>query len=113
MDSFGVRLSQGVRCLQPLGFRESLDLWKDAAVVMTDSGGLKEKTTALGIPRIPIRENRERPITLTRRTDILAGTQPESILAAYRFILEKSEKGQIPPKWDARAAERIWCIIRF
>lgn len=112
IDKFNIRLSKDVVQLPPLGFRESLFLWKDAALVMTDSGGLQEETTALGVPCITLRENTERPITIEMGTNVLAGNKKESIIAAYRTSLEKRGKEfSVPPKWDGRAAERILNIL--
>lgn len=84
-------------------------LWKDAAVVMTDSGGLQEETTAMGVPCITLRDNTERPITIEMGTNMLAGNKTESILDAYRKTVEKkqSHNSLVPPKWDGRAAVRI------
>jgi UDP-N-acetylglucosamine 2-epimerase (non-hydrolysing) len=64
MVQFQIKLSENIKMMPPLGFKESLFLWKDAKVVLTDSGGLQEETTALGIPCVTIRENTERPITV-------------------------------------------------
>jgi UDP-N-acetylglucosamine 2-epimerase (non-hydrolysing) len=111
MAQFGIRLSDRIHTLAPLGFRESLFLWKDAEVVLTDSGGLQEETTALGIPCATIRENTERPITITMGSNVLAGTRPEAILKAYRTARQKGRSGTVPPFWDGRAAERIWEIL--
>jgi UDP-N-acetylglucosamine 2-epimerase (non-hydrolysing) len=108
MAQFGIRLSDRIHTLPPLGFRESLFLWKDAEVVLTDSGGLQEETTALGIPCVTLRENTERPITITMGSNVLAGTRPEAILKAYRTARQKGRSGTVPPYWDGRAAERIW-----
>lgn len=93
------------------GFKESLFLWKDAEVVLTDSGGLQEETTALRIPCVTILENTERPITVEMGTNVLAGTSTEGILKAYRQRLEKIEQASIPEKWDGKAAERIVQIL--
>ena len=111
MDEFKIKLNKGVHILDPLGFRESLFLWKDAVMVMTDSGGLQEETTALGVPCITIRENTERPITIEMGTNILAGNKKEDILRCYREILSNPKKGKIPPLWDGKAAERIIDIL--
>ena len=111
IDYFNINFSENVILLPPLGFRESLLLWKDARAVMTDSGGLQEETTALGVPCITIRENTERPITLTSGTNILAGTKKEGILSAYQSIPERTVNYSAPPKWDGRAAERIWSVL--
>ena len=112
MDEFNIELSGNISLLPPLGFKESLFLWKDSKVVMTDSGGLQEETTALGVPCVTIRENTERPITIEMGTNVLAGTKKESILSAYRESINKKGKEYVvPPKWDGRAAERIWRVI--
>jgi UDP-N-acetylglucosamine 2-epimerase (non-hydrolysing) len=74
MEQFDIKLSNNIFLLPPLGFKESLLLWKDSTVVMTDSGGLQEETTALGVPCVTLRENTERPITIEMGTNILAGT---------------------------------------
>ena len=75
IDKFDIRLSKEIVQFSPLGFKESLYLWKDAALVMTDSGGLQEETTALGVPCMTLRENTERPITIEMGTNVLAGTK--------------------------------------
>jgi len=111
METFDIRLSRNIHLLPPLGFRESLFLWKDAEVVLTDSGGLQEETTALGVPCITLRENTERPITIELGTNLLAGTRRDSILSAYRAARDRGRKTSSPPYWDGRAAERIWEII--
>jgi len=108
MEQFGIKFSDNIRMLPPLGFKESLFLWKDAKVVLTDSGGLQEETTALGIPCVTIRENTERPITVELGTNVLAGTTKEGILKAYRECFAKAKTAFIPPLWDGKSAERIW-----
>jgi UDP-N-acetylglucosamine 2-epimerase (non-hydrolysing) len=111
MAQFGIRLSKQIHTLPPLGFRESLFLWKNAALVLTDSGGLQEETTALRIPCVTIRENTERPITVSMGSNILAGTSPKAILDAYRTARQRGKSGTVPPYWDGKAAERIWNIL--
>ncbi|MCL5883932.1 MAG: UDP-N-acetylglucosamine 2-epimerase (non-hydrolyzing) [Deltaproteobacteria bacterium] len=111
MEEFGLRMSERVHLLPPLGFRESLFLWKDAEVVLTDSGGLQEETTALGIPCVTIRENTERPITVEMGTNVLAGTSKTGILDAYRQSLAKRESASVPSLWDGMASDRIWEIL--
>jgi len=113
MEQFNITLSENIHLLSPLGFKEALFLWKDAALVMTDSGGLQEETTALGVPCVTMRENTERPITIKMGTNVLAGNRKESILKAYRkSIKEKGKKYNVPPKWDGKAAERIWKVLK-
>jgi len=112
MDEFNIHLSDNISFFSPLSFKESLFLWKDAKVVLTDSGGLQEETTALGIPCVTIRENTERPITIKMGTNILAGTKKESILKAFEeAITRPKDQFKVPPKWDGKAAERIWKIL--
>lgn len=111
MDSFGITLSEKVTLLPPLGYRDALYLWKDAEAVLTDSGGLQEETTALGVPCVTIRENTERPITVDMGTNVLAGTSTEAILAAYPESLAKRGRAKVPPLWDGRASERIWQVL--
>ena len=101
-------MSSNIIQLPPLSFKESLYLWKDAVMVMTDSGGLQEETTALGVPCITLRENTERPITVELGTNMLGGTTKDSILEACRRTVSKPKINSVPPKWDGRASERIW-----
>lgn len=89
-----------------------LKLWKDASLVLTDSGGLQEETTALGVPCFTIRENTERPVTIEEGTNILVGTTKDGILGAYEvFKNGGAKKGRIPELWDGKAAERIVHIL--
>lgn len=112
MKQFDMKLSKNVVLLSPLGFKESLFLWKDAAVVLTDSGGLQEETTALGVPCVTLRENTERPITIEMGTNVLGGTKKGSILKAYQESMARDRtKCAVPPKWDGKAAERIWKVL--
>jgi UDP-N-acetylglucosamine 2-epimerase (non-hydrolysing) len=110
-EQFAIKFSGRIHLLPPLGFTESLFLWKDAEVVLTDSGGLQEETTALGVPCVTIRDNTERPITIETGTNVLAGTSREGILDAYEMSLIKKTNAAIPQKWDGHAAERIWTIL--
>jgi len=112
IDEFRIEFSDNITRLPPLGFRESLYLWKDASLVMTDSGGLQEETTALGVPCLTLRENTERPITVEMGTNRLAGTTKDSILSAYSLVTaNKGNQHSVPPKWDGRASQRIWKVL--
>jgi UDP-N-acetylglucosamine 2-epimerase (non-hydrolysing) len=85
-----------------------LGLMSGARMVLTDSGGIQEETTALGVPCVTIRENTERPITVEQGTNTLVGIRPEAIVAAAREILATGGKaGRVPEYWDGRCAERI------
>ncbi len=98
----------GIHLLPPLSYLSFLSLWKDAALVLTDSGGIQEETTALGIPCFTIRDNTERPVTIHEGTNILVGTCGSGILSAYaRFRSQKYRKRRVPEYWDGRCAARI------
>jgi UDP-N-acetylglucosamine 2-epimerase (non-hydrolysing) len=87
---------------------EFLNLWKDAALIMTDSGGLQEETTALGIPCLTLRENTERPVTIDEGSNVLVGTDPARILEeAAKVLAGQGKHGCRPALWDGKAAERI------
>ncbi len=103
----------GIRLLPPQGYLEMLGLTRDATLVLTDSGGLQEETTALGVPCVTLRENTERPITLTEGTNTLTGPDPAKILQCFADILSTGGKrGCIPEYWDGLAAERIADTLR-
>lgn len=94
--------------LPPQGYLEMLGLMAGAAVVLTDSGGLQEETTALGVPCLTLRENTERPITVSQGTNILVGRDRTAILQGVDDILAgRGKSGRVPELWDGRAAERI------
>jgi UDP-N-acetylglucosamine 2-epimerase (non-hydrolysing) len=97
-----------IRTLPPQPYLVMIGLMKDAKVVLTDSGGIQEETTGLGVPCLTLRENTERPITVSEGTNRIVGTDPGVILAAVDGILESGGKrGRIPPLWDGHAAARI------
>jgi UDP-N-acetylglucosamine 2-epimerase (non-hydrolysing) len=99
--------------LPPLGYLELLGLMASAKVVLTDSGGIQEETTALGVPCITLRENTERPTTVTEGTNTIVGSDPEKILSSFNEVMETGGKaGRVPELWDGRAAERIAQAIR-
>lgn len=107
-----VDLNKGIILLPPLGYRESLFLWKDAVMVMTDSGGLQEETTALGVPCLTLRENTERPVTVELGTNSVIGNKKEDIVNGCRRLLKAGKtNATVPPKWDGKAAERIVDVL--
>lgn len=103
----------GVTRLPALGYLEMLGLMRDARVVLTDSGGIQEETTALGVPCITLRDNTERPITIDEGTNILAGCDAQKILAAFDEVMTSGGKrGRIPEYWDGHAATRIVEVLQ-
>lgn len=102
----------GVVLCEPLGYLEMLGLMREARLVLTDSGGVQEETTALGVPCLTLRENTERPVTLSQGTNVLVGTDAHRIRREAERILrgERRAAGQ-PPKWDGSAARRIRKVI--
>jgi len=110
LNYFGIKLSKHIYQLPPLGFLESLYLWKDAAVIITDSGGLQEETTALGIPCLTLRGNTERPVTVMEGTNKLV--KVDSLVKEVEEIWAgHGKRGHVPELWDGRAAKRIVEII--
>lgn len=101
--------NSNLRLVEPLSYLDFVNLFSGAKFVMTDSGGLQEETTALGIPCLTLRENTERPITIELGTNQLVGTQPEKIKQKAFEILDGNfaKEGSIPPLWDGHSAERI------
>lgn len=96
----------------PLGYLDFLKLMAHARLVITDSGGIQEETTVLGVPCITVRENTERPVTVTEGTNVVIGMSPQRILEESRRILDgRGKKGGVPEFWDGRAAERIVNIL--
>ena len=109
---FGIDLGPHISLVGPQPYMAFLNLWKDAAVMLTDSGGMQEETTALGVPCITIRENTERPITVDEGSNVLAGTDPATIVAEARKVLRGEGKlGRRPELWDGNAAVRIVDIL--
>lgn len=112
LEKFGIDLGPDITLVAPQGYMPFLNLWKDAVVVLTDSGGLQEETTALGVPCLTIRENTERPITIEEGTNTLVGTDPARIVTEARKVLAgQGKQGRRPQLWDGRAAERIVAIL--
>jgi UDP-N-acetylglucosamine 2-epimerase (non-hydrolysing) len=98
--------------LPPLGYLHMLGLMRGAKLVLTDSGGMQEETTALGIPCLTLRDNTERPVTVEQGTNTVVGCDPGKILGATDEIVRNGGKsGRVPELWDGRASERIASVI--
>jgi UDP-N-acetylglucosamine 2-epimerase (non-hydrolysing) len=109
LDTLGRRSrTRGLRLLEPLPYVEFLSLVADAQAVLTDSGGVQEETTYLGIPCFTLRDNTERPITVEVGTNVLLGLDPARIAAIPDLLsAARARPAAVPPLWDGRAAERI------
>jgi UDP-N-acetylglucosamine 2-epimerase (non-hydrolysing) len=101
-----------LRLTEPLGYLDFLKLMAHARMVMTDSGGIQEETTTLGVPCLTLRHNTERPVTIEQGTNVLVGPSPDRILAvASRLLSAPRGKSRVPELWDGRAAERIVHVL--
>src|ERR1035437_1644001 len=108
----GIELHPHIRTVEPMSYLPFLGLVARSRMVLTDSGGIQEETTVLGVPCLTMRPNTERPITCEIGTNVLVGTDPERILHAANSILDgHARPGTIPEKWDGHAAERIVDIL--
>jgi UDP-N-acetylglucosamine 2-epimerase (non-hydrolysing) len=104
--------SPALRLMDPLPYLQFVPLQQRALVVITDSGGIQEETTFLGVPCLTVRENTERPITVAMGTNKLVGRNPERIREEVEAIAAgRGKRGQVPPLWDGHAAERIANVI--
>ena len=112
LAEYGIEVPAGVRLVPPLGYLEFLGVMAGCKFMLTDSGGIQEETTALGVPCLTLRDNTERPITIDEGTNTLLGSDAASILPAVEQILAMGGKaGRVPDLWDGRAAERVADII--
>lgn len=102
---------QGVVLTEPLGYVDFLALTSHASLILTDSGGLQEESTALGIPCLTLRENTERPITVTHGTNRVVGTRTVDIVAGVERAFASPSAAQIPELWDGHAAQRIAVVL--
>ena len=106
------KLTENIRITEPLGYLDFLSLTKNAKIVITDSGGIQEETTALGIPCLTLRNNTERPITVEEGTNKIIGNKQERLIDEFKYILvNENKKYQIPHFWDGKTALRIADII--
>jgi len=101
----------GIQLVEPLGYLDFLCLMTHAAVVVTDSGGIQEETTCLGVPCVTVRDNTERPVTVTVGTNVLGGTSKEGIRTATHKQLFSRVSGSVPEAWDGKTSQRILEVI--
>lgn len=120
IESFGLQsyfgksnqIGNRIVLVPPFGYLDFLQLHAHAKIVLTDSGGIQEEATILGVPCLTLRENTERPITILQGTNRLVGTRRDSILKGFEAAMkEAGGLGRVPEKWDGRAAERIVTVI--
>jgi len=107
-----ISLPSGIRLLEPLGYLDFLNLEAASSLVLTDSGGIQEETTVLGVDCLTLPDNTERPVTIELGTNRLAGTKKATILAAWEEMKRSPRKKQIPPLWDGQAGERSREVLR-
>jgi UDP-N-acetylglucosamine 2-epimerase (non-hydrolysing) len=105
------RRKPGIHLLDPVGYLDFLCLMQNSSIVVTDSGGIQEETTCLGVPCVTVRENTERPVTMTCGTNKIAGTKTENIRRAIEEQIGSVKHARIPEKWDGKAAARIVQVI--
>jgi len=106
------RPASGVRLVEPLPYVEFISLVSDSRLVLTDSGGIQEETTVLGVPCLTLRDSTERPVTIKLGTNTLVGIEPEAAVRAVEGVLSNPPKPHtVPPLWDGRTAERISRIL--
>ena len=110
-DSSLIRNHGRICMVDPLGYLDFLNLMRFATVVVTDSGGIQEETTCLGVPCVTVRENTERPITIEVGSNVLAGTTAEGIQTAIRSQIGATKNHGIPELWDGKSAERILDVL--
>ena len=111
LEGLGIK-HENLHYIEPLGYLEFNYLVKNAKAVITDSGGITEETTVMGIPCLTLRDNTERPETVTIRTNELVGTNPKNIAPFMQKLLNDDwKKGEIPEKWDGKTPERIVSIL--
>lgn len=112
LEAAGVELDGGRwKLVEPLGYLDFLKLTSQARLVLTDSGGVQEETTVLGVPCVTLRDNTERPVTLSEGTNFLAGTALDGVKHHVTAALAASMTGRVPRLWDGKSAERIVAVL--
>lgn len=111
LEQHGVLEVDGLHVVEPIGYVEFMSLLAGASLVLTDSGGIQEETTVLGVPCLTLRDNTERPITVSMGTNRLVGNDPELVATSAAEALESPPVGQVPPLWDGAAGGRIADVL--
>jgi UDP-N-acetylglucosamine 2-epimerase (non-hydrolysing) len=111
LEAAGLRPSDRLKVIDPLGYLEFISLVRGAAVVITDSGGIQEETTILGVPCLTVRPNTERPITITHGTNRLVEPQEVAVGVAAILAGATTAPAEPPPLWDGHAGERIADLV--
>jgi UDP-N-acetylglucosamine 2-epimerase (non-hydrolysing) len=112
LEAGRIEMPPGLMATGPLSYLQFLGLMAKARCVLTDSGGIQEETTALGVPCLTIRQNTERPVTLTQGTNRLVGTDPARLCAGFRAVMQSPMPPRgLPPLWDGRAGERVVGVL--
>jgi UDP-N-acetylglucosamine 2-epimerase (non-hydrolysing) len=112
LDQFSISLPKNIRCIDPQGYVDMLTLVKNAKLALTDSGGLQEETAVLDVPCLTLRQETERPITVTHGTSEVVGHDAEKIYESFRLIMrDEWKKNALPDYWDGKTAERIADIL--
>jgi UDP-N-acetylglucosamine 2-epimerase (non-hydrolysing) len=112
LQNSAIALNGHIHLIEPLGYLDFLCLISKSAVILTDSGGVQEESTVLGVPCLTLRDNTERPATVEEGTNIIAGTSQSSILMAWERMQEQPKSGRIPKYWDGQAAARCLDVLR-
>ena len=111
ISDFGLNARQ-LQLIDPLPYVDFLAMQSRATVVITDSGGIQEETTYLGVPCLTLRENTERPVTVSLGTNVLVGRDPDKLRSEVSLVLAgKTKKGTVPPLWDGHTGERIAALL--
>ena len=111
LEAGGIGMDNRIQLVEPLGYVDFLCMMSNSALVLTDSGGIQEETTVLGVPCLTLRNNTERPVTIDEGTNLLAGNSRESILAAWQRMKCAPKQGRVPQFWDGHAAERCVAVL--
>jgi UDP-N-acetylglucosamine 2-epimerase (non-hydrolysing) len=107
----GIEVAEGIMLVEPAGYLDFIALEADARLVLTDSGGVQEETTVLGVPCLTLRTNTERPITIDEGTNQLVGCDPQRIIAAAEAVLDHGVERRRPELWDGNAGTRIATVL--